>query len=274
MAALRADGLAIDWDPNIHSQRGYLADSDAARARAFNRAMAVHRHFMCTRGGYGSLRILNRIDYATARARPGLLIGFSDITALQLSLYGKAGWRSLSGPVVVEWSEIPESMKTDCLALTRGELPAPIDTLEPMRSGIHTGTLLGGNLSTIARMVGTPYLPEMDGAVLFIEDVNEPPYRIDALFAQLHLAGVLARIGGLLVGRFTRSTPEGNERDFDPLEIVADYAAPYSWPIATGLNYGHFHPRQVIPIGVKATLEVNREGACLNVLEAAVRSNF
>ena len=244
------------------------------RAGAFNRAVAKHRHFMCTRGGYGSLRLLDRIDYEAAQARPGLLIGFSDITALQLALYSKANWCSLSGPLVVEWGEIPEGMKAECLALSRGELPAPLDQLQPMRPGTHTGTLLGGNLATIVRLVGTPYLPDLDGTLLFVEDVHEPLYRIDALFAQLHLSGLLARIGGLIVGHFTRSSPEGDELELDPLEIIADYIAPYSWPVATGLNYGHFHPRQVIPIGVQARLEVNPAGACLSVLEPAVRCNF
>jgi len=262
LAALRADGLDAVWEPDRLTPSGYLAGSDAERAQSVGLALRRFSHIMCVRGGYGCLRLLDVIDYSALQHTRALVIGFSDVTALQLALYKKCGWRSLSGPVVVEWGEIPDSMKQECLALLRGAIADPVTDLAPLQTGTGTGPLIGGNLATLARLVGTPYLPPMDQAILFVEDVNEPPYRVDALFAQLHLAGVLARLGGLVAGRFTGRYDQDAYRP-----ILRHYSRMYSWPMAGGLKYGHFHPRRILPIGVMSRLAVQRDQARLDILE-------
>ena len=266
---MRADGYAFTWEPDRLTPHGYLAGTDRERGEAFNAAVTAARHILCVRGGYGCLRLLDRIDYEAARRRPALLTGFSDITALQWALYHRAGWRSISGPVVVEWAEIDLSMKAAFRAWVTGGVPALLSRLKPLQTGTCTGTLLGGNLASIVRLVGSEYMPDLEGAVLFVEDVNEPLYRVDALFAQLGHAGLLTRLGGLILGHFTEKSGA-----LDVTPVVSHYAAQYGWPVATGLDYGHTVPREVLPIGVTATLVVTEHEASLQIHDAVVRGKF
>lgn len=272
--ALAADGYVIHWDPDQLTPHGYLAGSDTQRTEQFNQALMRTRFLMALRGGYGCLRILSRVDYSAARRKPGVLIGYSDITALQLSLFKYAGWRSISGPVVVEWGEIDAAMKDAMRELLEGQLPPPIADLQTLQEGQCTGTLLGGNLSTIVRMIGSPYLPSLQGTLLFIEDVNEAAYRIDALFAQLKNAGILKKLGGLIVGAFTGPDINNERSKCNVNEIVAGYAREYTWPVVTGLTYGHFIPRRVLPIGVLARLTARVNEGRLDILEPVIHPKF
>jgi len=274
LSALAADGYLIHWDPDQLTPNGYLAGSDTQRTEQFNQALVRNRFLMALRGGYGCLRILNRIDYSAARRERGVLIGYSDITALQLSLFKHAEWRSISGPVVVEWGEIDNAMKEAMRELLEGQLPPPIANLQTLQEGQCTGTLLGGNLSTIVRMIGSPHLPSFQGALLFIEDVNEAAYRIDALFAQLKNAGILKKLGGLIVGSFTGSDTNDEQLRRNVNEIIAGYASGYAWPVVAGLTYGHFIPRRVLPIGVLARLTAKVNEGRLDILEPIVHPKF
>ena len=270
--ALAKDGYRVHWDPSQLEQRGYLSGSDAERAAQFHRTLTHTRHLIAVRGGYGCLRILDWIDYAAARRTPGVLIGYSDITALQLSLFMCSGWRSISGPVVVEWDSIPAAMKEEVQLLLEGQLPLPIEELTTMRNGQCTGTLLGGNLSTIVRMVGSRYLPDLGGKILFIEDVNEAPYRIDALLTQLKNAGILEGLGGLIIGNFTGNQSQIDQEDGDiVIQTILDCVDEYQWPVVSGLEYGHLPSRRVLPIGVSARLSADQTGGCLEILDPVAK---
>ena len=232
---------------------------------------AIHdmrtRAIVCTRGGYGALRILDRINYQSARDQLKVVVGFSDATALHMALYQKAGWRGLSGPLVVGLAECKPAIFQSFLDQLRGALAPPV-ALTGIRSGKVTGALLGGNLATIVRMVGTPYLPSFEGAILVVEDVGEAPYRIDALFAQLRLAGILDTLGGAVLGAFTGWELRGSWTGITPDDIIADYFGNAPYPVATGLPYGHFADRMVLPIGVTTTLEVTGQEATLTPLRS------
>lgn len=278
LAALRSAGFLIEWDPDVLTPRGYLAGSDTERARAFNRVLERSdiKGIFCTRGGYGATRMLDRINYEAARKNPKLLVGFSDVTALHLALQKHAGWASLSGPMVAEWGEISDVVKRDFLALARGATPNPLlgpggERLAALREGSANGVLLGGNLSMVVRLIGTPYLPAHDGALLFLEEVGERPYRIDALFSQLRNAGILNSIGGLILGAFTGWESERSVPTLTPAEIFENYFRDARYPVATGLPYGHFPDRVTVPIGVRARLTVTDDSAELAVLEPVVR---
>ena len=268
---LRQAGFVLDWKPARLNQHGYLAGSDKERSNMFNDAIQNPevKALICTRGGFGAMRILDKIDYAAARNNPRLLIGFSDITALHLALYQQAGWRGITGPLVVSFGESSENTLKQLLMLIRGE-KVPTSRLLPFRPGFACGPLLGGNLSMVVRLLGTPYLPSLTGALLVLEDINEPPYRIDAMLAQLRLAGAFENLGGLILGGFTGWEASHQHSVLTPKELFHEYFGSAPFPVATGLNYGHFPNRDALPIGVQAELSVHPQEATLTITESVV----
>jgi muramoyltetrapeptide carboxypeptidase len=256
----------------------YLAGSDDARTDEFNRALRdpdIDALF-CVRGGYGTMRLLPRIDYAALRAHPKLIVGYSDITALQLAVICHAGVPSVSGPMVgVDWPALPGPAEAQFWALASGAIPplcGDTDALVPIRTGVAEGPLLGGTLSLIARLLGTPYLPALEGSILFLEDVGEAPYRIDAMFSQLRLAGVLDRLAGVVFGAFTEF-PKADEDEADFRNLVEECFAGAPYPVARGLKYGHFTDKLAVPIGVQARLDVGPSHAALSLCESVVKAS-
>lgn len=278
IARLEALGYRVELGRAVLTPRGYLAGPDAERRDEFNRYLGRDdvKALCCVRGGYGALRLLPHLDYEAARRHPKLLIGYSDVTALHLALYHKAGWRGLSGPLVVEWPDLDVETISQFQALATGHTPQPLtgphgETLTPMRPGAAEGVLLGGNLAMIVRLLGTPYLPPLDGALLFLEDVGEQPYRIDAMLAQLKLAGLLDRLGGLILGAFTAWQPDHDRPTLTPDEVFFDYLHDAPYPVATGLVYGHFPDKSTVPVGVRARLDVTGDHTALSILEPVVQ---
>lgn len=272
--ALRARGLRVEEAHEAGPPQGYLAADDDARADALN---ALLRRddldaVVCLRGGYGLLRILDRVDYAAARAHPKLVVGYSDVTALHLALYKEAGLPGLSGPMVApDWAGLDAETERLFWELAGGAAPVEIlgpggEELTPLRPGEAEGVLLGGNLALTAALLGTPFFPDVDGAVLFVEDVGEPPYRIDGLLARLRLAGVLERLGGLVFGAFTGADVPPGRPSLTTDEVLRHYAPFVGGPVATGLVYGHFRRKATVPVGVRARLVADERGARLTVL--------
>ena len=277
LAALRAAGLRVEAAYEVEGgAAGYLAGADDARAEALNRLLRRDDldAVVCLRGGYGLLRILDRVDYDAARERPKLVVGYSDVTALHLALYARAGLPGVSGPMVApDWPRLDAETAADFWRVAGGaagyDVAGPGDErLGGLRDGEAEGVLLGGNLSLVAALLGTPYLPDLDGAVLFVEDVGEPPYRIDGLLARLRLAGVLERLGGLVFGMFTGAAPPPGRPSLSVDEVLAHYAGFVDGPVATGLVYGHVPRKVTVPVGVRARLEVGGGAGRLTVLES------
>ena len=270
------EGLGYQVDAGRpDAPQGYLAASDASRLDSFNAALRRPdvKAIFCVRGGYGALRLLPEIDYAAARRHPKLVVGYSDVTALHLALYAKADLPGLSGPMVaVEWGALDAASERLFWELMEGATPQPLlgpggEALQPIRSGTAEGVLLGGNLTLLTRLIGTPYLPDLSGALLFLEEVGEAPYRIDGLLAQLKLAGILDRLGGLIFGGFTESDPQPGRPSLPLDDVLGHYTRDLSCPVAKGLVYGHFPVKSTLPIGVQARLEVDVRTAALSVLE-------
>ena len=273
-------GFEIRQTPLAPAPHGYLSGTDEERARAFNALLEAPDvdAIFCTRGGYGSARILPLLNYEAARQSPKLLVGYSDITALQLALYAHAGWRSLSGPMVaVEWSKLDprcEAQFWNYATTTTGftlenVTETPFEAINP---GEATGTLLGGNLAVLTRLVGTSYLPNLTGAILFLEDVNEPAYKIDGMLSQLKLSGIWENLGGLILGQFTDEThPDDTPTEID--EVFRDYCKNVAFPVASGLRYGHIPVKNSMPVGVKARLRVMPTRTEIQVLEPLVSQN-
>lgn len=275
---LRSRGYNVELGREQYRRRGYLCGTDDERLSELNTFLRRPdiKLIIAARGGYGVLRILDHVDYAAARRFPKLVVGYSDVTALHFALYKHAGLPGLSGPMVaVEWHDPDEESERMFWDLARGGTPESIigprgEALRPVRPGTAEGVLLGGNLAMVVRLIGTPYLPPLDGALLFLEDVGEQPYRIDAMLAQLKLSGILNRLGGLIFGAFTDWQPEDGAPTLSLDEVIDDYARDLELPVAKGLVYGHFPVKNTLPVGVRARLEVTSDRASLGVLEPVV----
>lgn len=282
LAALAARGLDIRRARMRPPEFGYLAGPDAERAIEVNAFLrdATVRVVFCVRGGYGSLRILDRIDYEAARTLETVFVGYSDVTAIQLALLARAGSRSISGPMVaVEWGDAAgidsetERLFRDVLQGTPPfDLGLPEGTrLSVLRPGSATGGLVGGNLSILSKLVGTPFMPDLAGAILFLEEVGEPPYRVDGCLAQLRHAGILEELGGVVLGCFTEADPRPGRPSRSLEEVFADYFDPLACPVVGGLEYGHVPRKASVPIGVRARLETSGDAATLTILDPVLR---
>ena len=271
IAALRARGLSVEPGRAFGQPDGYLSGPDDERADELNALLGRDDldAVVCLRGGYGVLRILDALDYAAARAARPLVVGYSDITALHLALLAQSGLPGLSGPMVApDWPTLDDETEALFWRLAGGEADVELsgpgdDRPFGLRSGDATGTLVGGNLSLVCALIGTPYLPDLTGAILVVEDVGEAPYRIDGLLARLKLAGHLERLGGLVFGLFTGADPLPDRPSLALDEVLDHYAAFVDGPVAAGLTYGHVRRKVTLPIGVGARLTVDGPAARL-----------
>ena len=261
-------GYEVVCGSHIEARYGYLAGSDEQRASDLNRAFEDRRTraIICCRGGYGSGRILDRVDYDLVAANPKILVGFSDTTALQLALLRKAGLVSLTGALadldIRRGGESSSTLRSLWKALESveplGLVPSKADRVHVWNPGRRSGRLLGGCLALVCSLLGTDYQPDFRGAVLLLEDNGEDPYRIDRMFNQLRLAGILGQISGLALGRFrdcfTMATPPDS---FTLEEIVRDHLEGIQIPVVANLPYGHYRTRVVLPLGVNAVLDAD-----------------
>ncbi len=271
---LEGDGLLV---VNLvgSDQVGYLSGTDEDRLHVLNQVLADPdvKAIYCARGGFGTTRILDRVDFEALARNPKLIIGYSDITALQLGALSVAAVPSLSAAMVaVDWPAITDSEAGTISSILTGTAASGIYSesgiaLQPAKTGTARGHLVGGNLTMLCRLIGTPYLPDMSGCILFVEDVGEPPYRIDGLFSQLHLSGILGRIGGLVLGAFTDAVPPPGQVSLELADILARYVEIAGVPAATDLPYGHISPKEPIPIGIEAELIVGEGAASLRTSE-------
>jgi muramoyltetrapeptide carboxypeptidase len=255
-------GLRPRVRPDIASRRGYLAGDDARRVEEWREAVAdpEARAIFCARGGYGAMRILPAVDPAPLLDHPKLLVGFSDVTALHATL-NRAGLVTVHGPVVTQLGRAPEDalLHLEALLSGRARRSGPWDAPAPgaglvgsgtLRAGRATGPLLGGNLTLLAHLLGTPFAPSLDGAILFLEDVGEKPYRIDRDLTQLRLAGALDRLAGVAVGQLVSCDEAGVEG----MAVVREAVAALGVPAIEGLPAGHEDRNLAFPLGARATL--------------------
>jgi muramoyltetrapeptide carboxypeptidase len=282
-ATIAGMGLVPKVAPHVAARYGYLAGTDAERAADVNAMFADDsvRAIFAIRGGWGCARILPLLDYNLIRAHPKLLVGFSDITALHMALAAKAGFTTIHGPVAASsWGKLSwDSFRS--LAF-EGATPVyhapdlPEDRLAPrggrtrtFRPGKATGRLLGGNLTVLSALVGTPYLPDFTGAILFIEDTNEAEYRIDRMLTQLSLAGILGRVAGVVFGQCTDCVADGpSYGGFTLSEVLQQHLAPLGVPAFQGALFGHVPNQFSLPEGIAA--EIDAEAGTIRILEPAV----
>ena len=219
------------------------------------------RAIFFARGGYGVMRLLDSIDREAIVADPKILLGMSDVTALQLSLYTRCGLITFSGPMVAgQVAEGLDRSSEESLmqALTesftgRNLFPSAENSAQIVRAGKASGTLLGGCLSLVTSLLGTRHFPEFKDTILFLEDIHEPPYRIDRMLTHLKLAGVLTRVAGLILGHFIG--PDGEDLSAEAERILLGLIGDRPIPVISRFPHGHVLPNLTLPHGAPVMLD-------------------
>jgi muramoyltetrapeptide carboxypeptidase len=254
---------AMGWDPIVGShvleRDGYLAGRDANRVSDFNRFACDESidGIWCIRGGYGAMRLLDRLDYGAWRRKPKTLIGYSDITALHSAIGPRAELVTFHGPTArAELTEFSESSLRAALALD-GEPCGEAPRASVLEGGHARGRLVGGNLALISAMLGTPYSPSFDGAILVLEDVNESVYRIDRMLTQLRLAGVFEQLAGIAFGHFTDIPLEPTDEQRPLSDVLREIASHCGIPCLANIPLGHVADQWTVPLGAIAQLDAD-----------------
>jgi muramoyltetrapeptide carboxypeptidase len=272
---LKARGFKIRMAPNLSRRLFYLAGNDELRTTWLEQFVLDPKidGIICVRGGYGLLRILDKIDYhRLAAVPPKILVGYSDITSLQMAFLNKLGWISYSGPMVAsdmgpEFSPFSEQWFWKMLL----QHPYPIELQNPSEQplrvfhhGKASGTLLGGCFSLITPILNTAYMPELKGAILVLEDIGEKTYHLDKQFQILKLQGIFEKISGLILGQFSKCFPKNPTRSFTLDDYLRDFLKGYDFPVISNFAYGHVKERFTLPFGVKASLRTDPPGILLH----------
>lgn len=260
-------GLEVILSENIDSRHFLYAGNDQQRLVSFQ-ALLDSSKVKCifsARGGYGTTRIIDQLDFGKFRQQPKWIIGYSDLTSLLLRLFN-LGIRGIHGPMPINFTDpgAGESLqRLKDILFTGSSKPIVFPAIPQNIQGKSSGPVIGGNLSLLVNCIGTPDDYSTDNCILFIEDVDEYYYRIDRMMVQMKRAGKLNGLSGLIVGHFTRM--HDNERSFgaDIREIVLDHVKGFNYPVCFGAPFGHEMPNFPITVGGSFSLEVNAEQVVL-----------
>ena len=285
VAALERFGFKPKLAKNARARLGFLAGTDRERATDLM-AMFTDKKvkaIICLRGGYGTSRILDRLDYAAIRRNPKILSGYSDITSLHAALIKKSGLVCFHAPMLNGELADPKTpqftrdsfFRTVMEAKPSGSICQDYEskTISVLRGGVAEGRLIGGNLSLVCASLGTPFTSSFKGKILFLEDVSEKPYRLDRMLTHLLNAGVFSQVAGVAVGvnkdcHDPDAKPGGEYRQ-SGADVLKERLASLRVPVVTGLPFGHVELNATIPVSVRARL--NGKRGDLIITESAVR---
>ncbi len=257
IAVLESMGFNISIPERLFDKNKYFAGSDFKRAEMVNRYFAdpTIKAIICARGGYGSIRTLSLLDYKIIQKNPKIFVGFSDISALLSTLYLKCRLVTFHGPTVTTIGNSDNRTKDSLLSIiTSDEKPKiAIKGGTTIHPGSSSGPVLGGNLRTLCHLLGTPFQPDFQECILFLEDRGEGPYRIDRMLSQMKLAGCFNGLAGLILGTF-----EDCGRD-DIIRLAIDIFKDDKIPILAGLEVGHGKRNLVVPTGLHATIHTDKK---------------
>ena len=269
--SLEALGLKVKSGRHIMDRHGSLGGQDSDRAADINRFFADDsvKAVLPTRGGWGTSRLLPLLDYDVIRRNPKILMGYSDITALLNGIHARTGLVTFHGPNAGgRWDEysvgLVKRVLFDSEAVMfdnpkgtndRNVLTQIENRIRTISPGKATGRLLGGNLTVLTAILGSPYVPDFTGAILFLEDVGEDWYRVDRMMTSLKLAGILGKVRGVIFGTCSECGPGEGFASFTPEEIFADHLAPLGVPAWQGAMIGHAQPQWTLPVGAMVTID-------------------
>jgi len=246
-------GFTVKIPNEIFMKKRYLAGEDLLRADMINRIYSDSDidAIICARGGYGALRVLELLDWNVINQNPKPFIGYSDSTAILLSIMANSNNIAIHGPNVVSLADAgKETIESFYLTLTGALTKLIINPMQIIQPGTCSGTLKGGNLSTIAHLLGTRFQPDFHGAVLFIEDVGEPAYKIDRMLTQMKMAGLFEGVKGVIIGTFEKCE---NQLYID--EILFEVFEDYNVPVLSGLAAGHGKINLSLWMGTPITMD-------------------
>jgi muramoyltetrapeptide carboxypeptidase len=264
LTAAIAHAESLGWEPvpALHAMRrdGYLAGTDDERLLDLNTALQDDRidGIWSLRGGYGAMRILRDVDYDAMRRRPKTILGYSDITALHAAFGARSNVVGFHGPTAR--SKLTDFARDSLVraCIERTDSCGTAAGARTLREGRSEGRLVGGNLSLLAALTGTPYEPDYRDAILVIEDVGEPTYRIDRMLVQLALSGALDELAGIAFGHFTEGSAP-SEAEHRGLEaVLREIADAAGVPTVAGIPLGHIADQWTIPLGVRGELDADR----------------
>jgi muramoyltetrapeptide carboxypeptidase len=283
--ALQTLGFKVREAPNLRARYGRLAGTDAQRASDVNAMFGDTKvqGLMALTGGSGCNRILPLLDYAAIARNPKVLMGFSDLTALINAVNAQTGLVTFHSPVASsEWNAFSlESFKALVMQAQAALLSNPLPSqtrddelvnkqhrITTLRGGKARGPLVGGNLTVFSAMAGSAYWPQLDGAILCLEDVNEEIYRVDRMLSTLMLAGVFKRLAGVVLGNFTNCLPGEGFGSLTLDEVFDDYFLGLKVPVFKGAQFGHVKLKYSFPIGLP--VEMDADAGTLQLLQSAV----
>jgi len=251
---LLARRYSVSHAPSLFDRQGYLAGSDDRRLAELQGAIddpAVSAIFPA-RGGYGATRLLDALDLRALQARPKLLVGFSDITALH-ARWTQCGIGSVHGPMVAALGRAGEAQLERVIEAVEGRGVRVLEGLRPLSPGRARGPLLGGNLAVLCSLLGTPFMPDLRGAVLLLEDVGERPYRLDRMLTSLRSSGALRSVAGVLLGAFTNAEPgpDGTTAEL----VLTERLGSLGVPVLAGAPVGHVDDNTPVPLGALVELD-------------------
>ena len=277
-------GFRVMQSAHIRASRGNTAGTIGQRLTDLHRLFAnreVHA-LWAARGGSGTAQLLPYIDYGLIARNPKIVIGYSDLTSLLLAIYAKTGLVTFHGPVgssgftpftVAHLEAVLIDGRTPYAMTTADEhakraLTEPNFVQRVLRGGSAEGTLMGGNLSVLSSLAGTPYLPSVTKSLLFLEEISEAPYRVERMLTQLAHSGVLDQASGVMLGVFVKGDAPTGEESLSLTQALDDHFAARPIPSAYGLSFGHIASQWVLPIGVRARFDADAKS--LTLLESAV----
>ncbi|HXG89343.1 MAG TPA: LD-carboxypeptidase [Vicinamibacterales bacterium] len=281
---MTALGLRARVGKSVLNRYGYLAGRDEERAADVNEMFrdAEVRAILCVRGGWGCARILPLLDYGAIQRQPKILLGYSDITALHAAIQVRSGVVTFHGPVgISRWNKFnvdwirrilfngeAVTLQNDSSFDADDSLVQTQNRIRTITPGVARGRLVGGNLTVLTAILGSPYVPEWKGRVLFLEDVQEAPYRIDRMLTQLQLAGVLSQVSAVVFGTCDECNPGQGFGSLTLDDIFLDHLKPLGIPAWYGAMIGHVEKQFTIPLGIEA--EVDATKGTIKLLEPAV----
>ena len=255
---------SFGWEPivgaHVLMRTGYFAGDDTQRAADLNRALADDSidAVWCLRGGYGTMRILDALDFEAIARRPKPVIGYSDITALHCALAARADVVSYHGPTARSALSAFSRDSFACALVYGGDSCGDAPDARVLRGGVAHGVLAGGNLALLSALVGTPYAPRLGNAILVLEDIDEAVYRVDRMLRQLLLAGLLDDVQAIVFGACTNcpETSDDGARRLD--DVIFEVAEALDVPAMSGVPVGHIANQWTLPLGAPATLDVDQ----------------